>query len=223
MKMTYYKLRDLLAAYGVGFYFSNDKVEFHKKKNTCEVRKVHDGYNIVFKNEEDYITELYRLIMEPREDYCYLFGIMKAERLDDILVKQSVLSFDDEAGRYDFKYVEDNPDVKDIIFAYYAQAIDLEKCSSTVAYSLSEIYQGEGLIRIETGSLSCEMGIHKNNPGEDEEGIYGWFNGVFQSEAPAVVESSEQLKKIMGVLTPDLLESFENKIQEDFYQKHMKK
>ncbi len=223
MKMTYYKLRDLLATYGVEFYFSKEKVEFCKDHNTGEVRKAYNGFTIVFKDKEGNIIEQYRLIMEPREDYCYLFGIMRAERVDNILVKQSLLSFDDEAGKYDLKYTEENSTAKSIVYDGKKDILNPEEYSDTVEYSLSEIYQKEGFIRIKMGKLSCEMGIHKNNPDEEQEPIYGWFNGVFQSEAPAVVESSEQLKKIMGVLTPDLLENYEKKVQEDFYQRNMKK
>ena len=31
MKMTYYKLKDLLATYGVEFYFGENKVEFYEQ------------------------------------------------------------------------------------------------------------------------------------------------------------------------------------------------
>lgn len=61
MKMTYYKLKDLLATYGVGFYFGKNKVEFYKDKNAGEVRKAHNGFTVIFNDKEGNIIEQYRL------------------------------------------------------------------------------------------------------------------------------------------------------------------
>ena len=223
MKMSYEELRGLLDIFRLSLVIDDDyatftdidsgnDLEVYKsfyKDKTNKVVDLFDGTGFYIMNEMPYCNKTYFLVIKAKSNYFYVKSILEQERNVCVIDRSKSivectkldfgnLSSDDSI----FKCTEDEMEVRD---GYKLDS------NTRIEYEVREPYKYDGSICISKDESHCSMFFHKNKSDEEQEPIYGNFEGLFEEDALQMIENSNRFKELFDYISPELSKCYREK------------